>query len=331
MAILGDLTENELTPAHQERLRRWVIEAGGTLIVIAGESMPGDFFKSQLADLFPVRSQRVALAKSGYQLTVTAEGANAPPVMVAEDEITSLSVWEKVSAKLPIYDLSPYSIPKPTAHVLIQADAGSQSRQALSYLSWQYVGKGRVVYLAAPVAYQLRYRKGDEYHYRFWGQLFRWAIARGLGGGSRTVKLSTDKTRYPYRSDVNVRLRLSEVNGLPVDKAECELLVRSNDELIQSVSFLPELGAMGVYRASLTGLPPGKIRLEARGASIERLLEEEKYEDPIVLDLSVDPHDSAELRVAFGKCGASANHCRCFGWSCCRPCWRGGRPNQVEP
>jgi hypothetical protein len=32
VALLGDLTENELTPAHQELLRRWVIEAGGNLI-----------------------------------------------------------------------------------------------------------------------------------------------------------------------------------------------------------------------------------------------------------------------------------------------------------
>jgi len=144
VALLGDLTEMERTPAHQELLRRWVIEAGGNLIVIAGESMPGDFFKTPLAELFPVRNQRATVAKSGYELTVTAEGANAPPVLVAGDEITSLSVWEKVSAKLPVYDLSPYSIPKPTAHVLIQADVGRQTRQALSYLSWQYVGKGRV-------------------------------------------------------------------------------------------------------------------------------------------------------------------------------------------
>ncbi|NCF86708.1 MAG: hypothetical protein GWQ08_14440 [Verrucomicrobiaceae bacterium] len=95
VALLGDLTENELTPAHQELLRRWVIEAGGNLIVIVGESMPGDFFKTPLAELFPVRNQRATAAKSGYELTVTAEGANAPPVLVAGDEITSLSVWEK--------------------------------------------------------------------------------------------------------------------------------------------------------------------------------------------------------------------------------------------
>ncbi len=298
VALLGDLTPSELTPAHQAVLRQWVVEAGGNLILIAGDSMPAQFFNSPVGELFPVEKRRANIARSGYQLTVTAEGTTAPPVLVAGDEIRSLNVWERVSAKLPVYDLSPYSIPKPTAHVLIQADwVASRQRQALSFLCWQYVGKGRVVYLSAPVSYQLRYRKGDEYHHRFWGQLFRWAIARDLGGGSRTVKLSTDKTRYPYRSDVSVRLRLNELNGLPVAKAAPQLMVKSDGELVQTVSFRPDRGMLGVYRALLTDLPPGKIELEARGPAIQRLLREEKYRDPIVHDLMIDPHDSAELRV----------------------------------
>lgn len=298
VALLGDLTPSELPPHEQALLRQWVVEAGGNLVLIAGDAMPGRFFDSALSDLFPVERRRAPTSQVGYQLMVTAEGSTAPPVLVAGDELRSMSVWEQVSAKLPVYDLSPYSIPKPTAHVLIQADRGAGQRgQALSYLCWHYVGKGRVVYLSAPVAYQLRYRKGDEFHHRFWGQLFRWAIARDLGGGSRTVKLSSDKTRYAHGEEVALRMRLSELNGLPVSQAEPSVQVMSEGEVLQTIPMRPERGAVGSYRGVLRGLPPGKVRVVAGGASVERLLREERYGEAVTHDFVVDPHDSAELRV----------------------------------
>ena len=263
IVVLGDLTPAELTPSHQRLLRQWVVEAGGNLIVVAGESMPGGFVDSLLGELLPVENRRAGISRRGYQLKVTAEGASAPPVLVADDDLSSYNVWQRVSTKLPVYDLSPYSIPKPTSRVLIQADGGGGPHPA--FLSWHYVGKGRVVYLAAPVAYQLRFSKGDEYHHRFWGQLFRWAIGRDLAGGSRTVKFSTDKTRYPHRAGVSVRLRLNEVSGLAATKATPRVVVKRAGEMVQTVNLRPERGVPGVYRATLTGLPPGKLRLEARG------------------------------------------------------------------
>ena len=297
LVVLGDLTPEHLTPPQQELLRQYVVEAGGNLVIIAGESMPGMYFSTPLGDLFPVQNRRANISRNGYGLTATAEGSMAPPVLIANSEAKSLSLWEEVSRKLPVYDLSPYSIPKPTAHVLIEASNLKNPKQAYSYLSWQYVGKGRVVYLSAPAAYQLRYRRGDEYHYRFWGQLFRWALARELGGGSKTVRLGSDKTRYPYRSEVDIRLRLRELNGLPVSNAESQLFVKQDDRLVQTLPFQSDGGVPGAYQVSLTDLPPGKIQLEAQGSEIDRLLSEEQFDSPIQHDITIDPHDSAELRV----------------------------------
>jgi len=78
-----------------------------------------------------------------------------------------------MSQRLPLYALSEFSRPKPTAHSLIWASRSPQSFNpgeptTRTFLAWQYVGAGRVVYLAAPVTYQLRYRQGDLFHHRFW-------------------------------------------------------------------------------------------------------------------------------------------------------------------
>ncbi len=307
VAVLGDLSTRELPVETQENLRQWVVEAGGNLVLIAGDSMPSQFLQAPLAELLPVESRRAPISQGGYGLSVTIEGATSPPVLVADDDIQSATVWESVSRKLPVYDLSPHAIAKPTARVLIEAHALEKAAPSLAFLSWHYVGKGRVIYLSAPVAYQLRYRKGDEYHYRFWGQLFRWAMARDLAGGSRTVRLHTDKTRYPFGSEVSVRLQMSELNGLPCSQADPQLMVHADGELVQTVSFRAESGTPGSYQATLTDLPSGKIRLQASGRELDRLLLEERFEEAITHECIIDPHDSAELRVPLADTALLSN------------------------
>src|SRR5436309_6904406 len=126
-----------------------------------------------------------------------------------------------MSSKFPIY-LSASARAKPTGHVLISAatsmavgSAHSGSGALEAFLSWQYVGLGRVVYIAAPVTYQLRYRNGDAYHHRFWGQLLRWAIAREMGSGSRTVRITSDKNSYETGERAQITVRLAQVDGKP--------------------------------------------------------------------------------------------------------------------
>ena len=78
-----------------------------------------------------------------------------------------------------------------------------------------------MVYIAAPVTYQLRYGIGDLYHHRFWGQLLRWAVAREMTGGSKTVHLLTDKNRYEVGDQAQIVLRLTANDGTPVAGAQC--------------------------------------------------------------------------------------------------------------
>jgi hypothetical protein len=131
-----------------------------------------------------------------------------------------------------------------------------------------------VVYIAAPAVYQLRLRHGERYHYRFWGQLIRWAVARDLSQGSKTVKLATDRSRGSVGQSVQIVANLSDVGGQPVRDAE----VRAQASINQTAAALVELKAdpniPGRYLGEYVPADEGTLTFQAFGTDVMQLLDE---------------------------------------------------------
>jgi hypothetical protein len=295
--ILGDVTPAQLSADQQEMLRKYVAEEGGNLILIAGQTaMPAAFLDQPLGAMLPATaSSQPASPTQPFNLSVTAEGSSSVPTQLDDDPLASERIWREMSAKLPIYNLSSISKPKPTAHVLISATTPRRSGGQEAFLSWQYIGLGRVIYIAAPVTYQLRYQNGDLYHHRFWGQLLRWAIAREMSTGSKTVRLLTDKTTYNKGDTAQIGLRLTQVDGQVVAGAQCNVEARQDGRLIAVIPLHEEPGSPGAYRGTLDNLSLGPVTLRAGGAIVAALLAAEGHNGPVEQIISVDPAVSSEM------------------------------------
>jgi hypothetical protein len=144
-----------------------------------------------------------------------------------------------------------------------------------------------VVYLSAPSSYQLRLRNGDRYHHRFWGQLLRWAIARDLAAGSKTVKLSTDKSNYGPRDEIQVSLQLVDVDGTPVSDARPSIAAYKSDTPVTTVELERDEQVPGRYVGRIEPLPAGNYRLEAAGPDVNRLLASEQFDEPVSRTVSI--------------------------------------------
>ena len=303
IVILGDVMPNQLTLEHQQLLRRYVTEYGGNLILIAGrEGMPDAFANQPLERLLPVEaSDRPISTREGFHLNVTPEGAHTMPIQLESTSVSSEALWRDMSRRLPIYSLSDYSQLKPTGHSLLAATrpsegAVSRGGSPLSFLSWHYVGRGRVVYLAAPISYQLRYLKGDRYHHRFWGQMLRWAIARDLAEGSRTVRLATDKTRYEAGEAIRVTSSLYRLDGRVFSGAAPVVSVSQGDQTLSQIQLAENPARPGTYEGNLSGVPEGKVKLSLGGDPIPALLAAERYDGDITTTIHVDPNGALEFR-----------------------------------
>jgi hypothetical protein len=298
IVILGDIGTSQLTVAQQDLLERYVSERGGTLILIAGqEAMPSAYINQPLGRLLPVEvSDYKASAETGFKLYMTGEGTNTPVTRLTDDPLTNDRLWRSL---LPIYNLSDYAKPKPTSHILIAAapaDWDERQDNSTAFLCWQKYGRGRVVYFSAPVTYRFRFRHGDRHHHTFWGQLLRWVVAREISGGSKTVRLLTDKMQYQNKEEVRITVRLNQLEGQEVSGADCRIVARQDDKLIARTDLLEDEDIPGVYMGTLKDLPVGTITIEVAGVEVQELLAGEQYNEPVETTIVMEPDMSLEMR-----------------------------------
>lgn len=288
VVLLGDLPPEHLPAAAQESLIDYLNNRGGTLVMMAGrESMPQAYQNHPLEDILPVskisNSVPTAGPGEGYAFHVTEEGRNHNALMIGETEETTNLAWSFVNQFAPLNDVSLWRQPRPSAHTLISAVPRNTLDRELAeksnaFLCWQPVGRGMIVYLAGPETYRLRFLRGDRLHYRFWGQLLRWAIAADLSVGSECVRIRSDKARYAEHETVNIVVRLAEGDGTALVANSLQIVAQRDDEDARTVELAADDEIPGQYSAQLTQLPPGVYRVEPVGAEIDRLLNENEQE-----------------------------------------------------
>ncbi|MBI1310887.1 hypothetical protein GC176_06225 [bacterium] len=283
--LLGDLPPEHLPADVQESLIDFVKQRGGTLIMIAGhEAMPQQYVDHPLREILPVQTiDQAEWTTNGYSFRVTNEGRDHLALMIGETEEATRTAWDFVNRFSPLHEVSPWRKPLPTAHSLIAAVPRDsldeeEAAKSSSFLCWQPVGKGKVIYLSGPDTYRLRFLRGDRLHYRFWGQLLRWTIATDLSSGTKFVRVRTDRSRYDSRDAVNISVRLTNSEGQPVDAEGLEVrLTSGEDERMVLLSRSED--QPGEYVAEVRSLSPGVYRVEPVGGVIAELQKDESFDE----------------------------------------------------
>ncbi len=300
VVLLGDVPSEHLPVAAQESLVAYLQERGGTLVMIAGQTaMPHGYQNQPLAEILPVApvDGAAAAGSTGFEFRITADGRAHPALMIGETAEENAVAWDLVNRNLPLSVVSPWRRPLAAARTLIAAaprnSTAADDDKNSAYLCWQPVGRGRIIYLAGPDSYRLRFLRGDRLHYRFWGQLLRWAIAADLGAGSQYVRVRTDKSRYASQEAVQVTVRLANAEGGPVVAADVSARMTSGNDT-RTVPLVPDAQVPGEYRAQVSSLPLGEYRIEPVGAAVESL-QREGQQEPAFADLTIHEEVSAEL------------------------------------
>lgn len=285
VVLLGDLPPEHLPVDVQESLIEYIKQRGGTLVMIAGhEAMPQQYADHPLRDILPVQTiDQTDSTTNGYSFRVTNEGRDHLALMIGETEEATRTAWDFVNRFSPLHEVSPWRKPLPTAHSLIAAvprDSldDEESAKSSSFLCWQPVGKGKVVYLSGPDTYRLRFLRGDSLHYRFWGQLLRWTIATDLSAGTKFVRVRTDRSRYEMRDEINISVRLTDSEGQPVETEGLEVRLSSSEDE-RTVPLSRSENQPGEYVAEVRSLPPGVYRVEPVGSVIDELQKEETFDE----------------------------------------------------
>ena len=314
--ILGDVTPEQLPPAERERLERYVGERGGTLVILAGKrSMPLEYSKTEprdpaktdpLAALLPIREPRVVAPVKGFPVTLTEEGRQTAFLKMESDPAASLERW----AALPHHYWAVVGKAKEGAVPLAFYNDGTPARdeaaqrereRANSLVVRQNYGFGRVVYVGIDSTWRWRYKTGDLYHHRFWGQVIRWAATdRPLVTGNDYVRFGTREAAFRSDQEVDLLVRLGDgVQKLTPEALAGARLIRVGkdgkpDEQVALVPLKLNPANPRELNGQVRDLPPGDYAVELAIDAID-----DKLNGPdgkkLRAKFQVTPPDSAEM------------------------------------
>ena len=272
--VLGDVSPEKLLPAERRRLERYVGERGGTLILVAGKrSLPlaftsqPDAVNDPLVKLLPIQKPRVIDRKDGFTLRLTAEGKRAPFLQLDPD--AGPTGWPD----LPNHFWAITGVRQPGATVLmlpapVTPEEKPPAEDQNGLLVQQNYGFGKVAFLGLDSTWRWRYKVGDTYHHRFWGQLVRWAAAdRLLPAGNRFVRYGTREPVYAHGQEIELAARLSEDAPPLKDSANVRatifrLKADNTTEAVASVPLKVNAQQTKLLEGKLRELPPGAYRVD---------------------------------------------------------------------
>ena len=305
VVIIGDVAPDKLTDDLLRLLDRYVSELGGTVVFQAGKRyMPMAYDNELLSKLLPIQSASevnlTALSEArsprerGMHLFITAEALDEAMFQFVEDRFANRRFWQS----LPGHSWAVVSEVKPGANVFAcvadevkQKDLQYERENAL--IAHQFYGFGQVLWLGIDSTWRWRFREGDRYHHRFWGQLARWAASNKASAGNDSVRLKLSATELQQGEDLEIKALWASraINQNPNTRATAVVKRLDGDDADQvfaQVQLEPEEGRTRSHSAKVLSPPTGAYR-------VELLIDGQPPEEPIAADFYVQEEKSLEL------------------------------------
>ena len=236
-------------------LTRFVGEAGGGLVYIAGESATEKLFgrKYRTADtllkLLPVsrgagyfrlRSEQRLAATTEWRPRVTAESLGDPVFRFADEPRRNERILEHLPAMFWYF---PVEREKPGATVLARHSDPRMSNQHGRHvvMATHLYGPGRTIWLGMDSSYRWRFLN-DQFYDGFWARVVDRAARGKVLGGNQAFSLSADRTSYAPGGLVTLtaRFRSEQDRDSGLDLLAGEVETEEGD--VEPITFTPAPG-----------------------------------------------------------------------------------------
>jgi len=300
LLIVGDVSPTQVDAGVWEMIEQAVTRDGLTLVVIPGRrDMPHSFQSPALSALLPVTDFRQRTAEqflptardsdqTVYRLTLTPEAQSLAMFQLARDPRLKDSSLPSLPGHPWIYG----GTAKPGAAVWVTSSISGVNVSPEPTLVHHDYGFGQVVWMGIDSTWRWRLRAGDEWHYKFWGQLIRWAARNKSAAGNDDVRMTLSDVVVDQAETVEAVVRwnprlvpqlqgaIIEVVAEPIepgDQGDPELQDELKAGAVDSktvrlaTSLKPSSEAPERYTGQLPKLSPGawRIQLKVTGGTLQ--------------------------------------------------------------
>lgn len=288
LVILGDVSPDDMPQLGWELLERFVSEAGGTLVLLAGKQHFPLAHNSSIVDrLLPLsairpisitdRSATAPPSMRGFRLQLTPDGEAKTFLHFDDDSEQNRNIWQQ----LPGHSWGLVGEVKPGATVFAQAGGthefqGYDDSQPPPLIVHQRYGFGQVLWIGIDSTWRWRHRTGDKYHHRFWGQLGRWAAEIKATAGNELVNFGPETSEIEVGQDAVIRARWpgSTLQEFPNLRSKAEVFQTgpsASSIPFTTIELKPRESRKVVHEGRAVSLPVGEyvIKLAVEGADVE--------------------------------------------------------------
>ena len=277
--FLGDMPREALSTRFCERVREFVTEFGGGLVVLAGPRFgPSQLAGTPLEDILPVKLDPDARVKDKreFRLRLTEEAEYTDFMRLgAQDPDENIKAWQNLG-RLPWYQ--PVLGPTLTGTKVLAEHpsdycADGKHRQPLIAVR-EFASRGNVVYVGINEMWRLRRKYGERYYGQFWGQMFNHLGFRRRSGYQKRFVVKTDRESREYNTDDKVVVTVDAYDDnfesltrdkLPDAKLTAELTIPGEEGEAPTTKqvFIP-FSRDGVFETRVPVFQEGEYQLRVR-------------------------------------------------------------------
>jgi hypothetical protein len=306
LVIIGDVSPDQITDVLWQQILKFVSE-GGTLVLSAGKRhLPLEHRSAALEQLLPItkpvtfsladQTQEATPGLRGLPIQLNADGEQQPMLQFAPELAQNIAIWKGLPGQMwaMLGEAKPGATVWATTMIPAGRVPGLAVDRKFGIMVHQYVGSGQVLWLGIDATWRWRYRVGDKYHHRFWGQMARWAAANKMSAGTEFVRFGLEKSDVEVGQSASVRARWTHqfLAKFPKLKARADVFRKQdpNGQPFTSIELTPIKGQSLQHEGRSVSMPAGEYQI--RLAVNEEELGDKRIETTFVV------HDKPSVELA---------------------------------
>jgi hypothetical protein len=272
LVILGDVPAREFSRTQLAVMEELIRKHGGSLLMLAGPNhAPMSYAGTPIADILPVRTRPAGTESvSDVAHPILSDAGHASPVMTLESgEEANAALWALVR---PLYEVPALDGPKPGAEVLAVLPGVGQMGQPYPLIAWQRYRTGKSLFVGTDQLWRLRFKRGDTYHARFWGQVIQFLTLSRKLGEDRQIRLETDQKSCRTGERIQIYANVLDDAFQPYEGPGYTVHIDQVEPpgSAQRVRLEPVKGAPGLYQGFFTPTEEGRYRVRTDYAEREK-------------------------------------------------------------
>ena len=279
--ILGDLTDQHLTPTQQQSIIDFIEVRGKAVVFLPSHNALGKigYKNSKINQILPIQipSNGCIEREADYTLNLTQYGTYHPMMQLSDSLEANTNIWNNLPPLSKVFQ--GFQLKAGATPLIEIQDVGP-------ILIFQRVGLGKSLLFTAEGLWNWHFGvnafKNDDLqntYPRLWAQILRWMAQQS---DEDTIYISSDAPTYYQGNTAKIRVNAYSPTFQPQDNADIQVFVTTPNGLQFPLQIQPEIDNAisqgNSYIATLTVDELGTYHLSAKGSLGKIPLGEDKIE-----------------------------------------------------